>query len=155
MKRVGTYAQVKAACIVTGIAIMSAAGGPRQRGEPPPEPQWIDADGLWEVFGRKPDLLLRVRGDAMGHAGLADGAVVAVSLRHVTEQTEPATVGDIVAVKLGDEVVPRRVGNIDGTTLQLRPEGRSRKHRTVQVDSRADDVELVGVVTGRVLAGAG
>ena len=132
-----------------------AVAGPRRRGEPPPEPRWVDAPDLWEVCGGTPDLLLRVADNAMSQAGLADGAVVAVSLRDREAQTAPVAVGDIAAVRLGDMVVPRRIAAIDGSTLECRPESRARKHRAVRLDMRTHDADIIGVVIGRVLAGAG
>ena len=41
------------------------------------------------------------------------------------------------------------------TTFELRAESRSRKHKTMRVERETDDVEIIGVVIGRVLAGAG
>ena len=135
--------------------LAQAVRGPRRFGEGPPEPEWIDAPHLWEIFGTKPDLLLRVRGDAMNRAGLADGAVAALWLRDAAERDAAVVAGDIVAVRLGDEVVPRRLGAIDGPMVKLRPESRSRKHRAVRLDMRTNDADIIGVVIGRVLAGAG
>ena len=41
---------------------------------------------------------------------------------------------------------------IDPTTVELRPESRSRKHRAIRFDTRTDEVEIIGVVIGRMLA---
>lgn len=132
-----------------------AVAGPRRRGEPPPEPRWINAPDLWDVFGAKPDLLLRVRGDAMNRAGLADGAVVALRLVRRAEGDAAVAAGDIVAARFGDEVVPRRVGAIDAQTIELRPESRSRKHRSLRLDMHCADAHIIGVVIGRVAASTG
>ena len=128
---------------------------PNGRCEPPPEPAWIDYDLLWEVFGSKPDLCLRIRGDAMDRAGLTDGGLVALARGGDEEGKRTIVDGDIVAVRTEDDVVLRRVQGVGATTLELRPESTGRKHRTVRFDSRTDDVEIIGVVIGRMLAGAG
>ena len=47
------------------------------------------------------------------------------------------------------------VRGIDTTTAELRPESTSRKHRSARFDTGSDDVEVVGIVIGRMLAGAG
>ena len=125
------------------------------RNERPPEPTWIDYGVLWEIFGAMPDLCMRVRGDAMERAGLVDGAVVALARRVDDKGRVAVTDGEIVAARIAGNVELRRVRGIDATTAELRPESRSRKHRSVRFDTGSDDVEVVGIVIGRMLAGAG
>ena len=127
----------------------------RLRGERPKEPKWLKYELLWEMFGAVPDLCLRIRGDAMERAGLADGGIVA--LAHGGDEEGKMTIvgGDIVAVRTEDDVVLRRVHAMDAGTFELRPESRSRRHKAIRFDTRTDDVEIIGVVIGRMLAGAG
>ena len=129
--------------------------GERPYGAPPPEPTWIDYEVLWEMFVAKPDLCLRIRGDAMSRAGLADGGIVALARRCGEDGKMTFSDGDIVAARVADDVMLRRVHGIDATTVELRPESRSRKHRAIRFDTRTDEVEIIGVVIGRMLAGAG
>ena len=133
------------------------------------EPEWIDFDcePRLRLFRQVPDLLLWIRGDAMSRAGLADGAIVALA-RQCDGEGDPILANwDMVAARVGGEVVVRRVRNgINTTTLELRPEitsrrhklwpeSTSRRHKTVRVDTRADDIEIMGVVIGVVLPGPG
>ena len=119
------------------------------------EPAWIDCEPLWEALGGVPVLCLWIRDDAMERAGLAAGGIVALSRELDGEGRARTSEGDIVAARVGGEVLLRRIRAIDGARCELRPESRSRKHGAARVDTRAAEVELVGVVTGRILAGAG
>ena len=71
--------------------------------------------------------------------------------------------GDIVAARVEGDVVVRRVRTIDtatpltrrvrgldATTVELRAESTSRRHKTVRYDTRAGDIEIIGVVIGVV-----
>ena len=127
----------------------------RLRGEGPKEPQWLNYELVWEMFGAMPDVCLRIRGDAMDRAGLADGGIVALTRRCDDEGNVTVIEGDIVAARTADDVVLRRVHAMDPGTFELRPESRSRRHKTIRFDTRTDDVEMIGVVIGRLLAGAG
>ena len=120
-----------------------------------PEPTWIDCDLLWETFGAKPDACLRVRNDDMEGAGLVDGGIVALARK--LDEAGSISIGDgnIVAARIEGEVVLRRVCAVDETTFELRAESRSRRHKAVRVGGETSDVEIIGVVIGRVLAGAG
>ena len=128
---------------------------PDPRGERSAEPRWIDSEVLWETFGTKPDLCLRIRGGAMDRAGLTDGGVVALARKRDEQRKLSIDEGDIVAARIAGNVVLRRVHGVDATTFELRPESRSRRHKTIRFDTRTDAVEIIGVVIGRMLAGAG
>ena len=119
------------------------------------EPEWIDCKQLWTIFGQVPDVCLWIRGDAMNRAGLANGAMVALARRCDGKGKAIVADGDIVAAHIEDDVVVRRVRTIDATTLELRAESTSRRHNTVRFDTRTDDIEIIGVVIGRMLPGAG
>ena len=129
--------------------------GAKLRGERPKEPKWLNDELLWQLFRAKPHFCLRIRGDAMNRAGLADGGIVALARRRDEAGDMTINDGDIVAARIGDDVLLRRVHDIDATTVELRPESRSRRHRTIRFDTRSDEVEIIGVVIGRMLAGAG
>ena len=127
----------------------------RLRGERPKEPKWLNYELLWEMFGAMPDLCLRIRDDAMNRAGLADAGIVALTRKPDEAGNMTINDDDIVAARIADDVVLRRVHAMDAGTFELRPESRSRRHRTIWFDTRADEVEIIGVVIGRMLAGAG
>ena len=123
--------------------------------ERPAEPEWIDCERLWTIFGQVPDLLLWIRDDAMERDGLADGGIVALARTLDAQRRITVGNGDIVAARIGEDVTLRRVCAIDEATFKLRAESTNRKHKSVRVESDTDDVEIIGVVIGRVLAGAG
>ena len=123
--------------------------------EQPAEPEWIDCERLWTIFGQVPDVLLWIRDDAMERAELADGGIVALARTLDAQHRITVGNGDIVAARIEGEVVLRRVCAVAETTFELRAESTSRRHKAVRVERETDDVEIIGVVIGRVLAGAG
>ena len=128
----------------------------RLRGEHPKEPQWLDYAVLWELYGELPALCLRVRSNEMELAGLAaDGSIIALARNLDAEGRVAPAEGDVVAARIGEDVVLRRIGRVDGTRLELRPESPNRKHRAMSIDTGDNHVEVIGVVIGRMLAGAG
>ena len=136
-------------------ALGAILAAPEPRGEHPAEPKWIDDELLWETFGATPDLCLRIRGGAMDRAGLTDGGIVALARKRDEQRKLTIDEGDVVAARIADNVVLRRVHGIDATTGELRPESTSRKHRSVRFDTRSDEIQIIGVVIGRMLASAG
>ena len=127
----------------------------RNRDERAREPDWIDCEQLWRLFGAMPDLCLRIRSDAMECAGLSDGGIVALRLVNHGEEHAPIADGDVVAARVRDDVVLRRYHRIDDRTAELRPESTSPEHQVLCVDAESNAVEILGVVIGRMLAGAG
>ncbi|MDD9982374.1 MAG: hypothetical protein OXU81_13630 [Gammaproteobacteria bacterium] len=127
----------------------------RGRDETAREPDWIDCEHLWRLFGTMPDLCLRIRGDAMELAGLTDGGLVAIRLASDGDDRAPPTDGDVVAARAGEYVVLRRFHRVNETTAELRPESTNPEHRVLCVGAEANDAEIIGVVTGRMLAGGG
>ena len=125
------------------------------REEGPSEPEWIDDERLWAIFGQVPDLCLWIRGNAMDQAGLTDGGIVALARKLNAQGNITIGNGNMVAARIEGEVVLRRVREIDEMTFELRAESTSRRHKTVRVERETKDVEIIGVVIGRVLAGAG
>ena len=124
------------------------------RDEDAREPQWIDCELLWQLFGGMPDFCLRIRGDAMNKAGLTDGGIVALKLARDDQGEEPVLDGDVVAARVGDDVVLRRYHRVGDRTLELQPQSTNRHHTAIRVD-KATDVEIIGVVIGRMLPGGG
>ena len=118
------------------------------------EPDWIDCDYFRELCGGMPDFCLRVRGDAMNRAGLTESAIVAIKL--TGEDDTPIADGDVVAARIDGDVVLRRYHVVDETTAELRPESTNPEHQVLCVGAASNAVEIIiGVVTGRMLAGAG
>ena len=121
------------------------------------EPVWIDNDRLWEIFETTPDLCLRIRGDAMDKAGLTDGGIVALwrspeGQNPEGQNIEPAQDGDVVAARVGDTVVLRRYHRVDNARVELRAESTNREHTVIRIDRENDDVEIIGVMIGRIVA---
>ena len=117
------------------------------------EPEWIDYARLWEIFGVKPDLCLWIRGDAMNGAGLTDGGIVALKRRPQGHGEEPVQDGAVVAARVGDEVVLRCFHQIDEQTVELRPKSTNRNHQVMRIDPTKKNMEIIGVVTDRIVAG--
>ena len=126
---------------------------PYGRGEQASEPEWIDYERLWEFFEVTPDLCLRIRGDAMDMAGLTDGGIVALWCGPEEQNIEPAQDRDVAAVRVGADVVLRRYRRVDNTRAELHPESTNRQHTVIHIDREKDDVEIIGVMIGRVVAG--
>ena len=102
-----------------------------------------------------PDLCLRVRGDAMDDAGLVEGSIVALARKLDAEERAIVADGDIVAGRIAGDVVLRRVHGVDATTWELRAQSTNPDHTSIRLDARSNDVEIIGVVIGRMLPGAG
>ena len=117
------------------------------------EPEWIDYRRVWEIFGAKPDLCLWIRGDAMDRAGLTDGGIVALRRTRKGQDEEPAHEGDVVAARVGDEVVLRCYHRIDEQKAELRPQSTNRKHEPITIDTKKADMEIIGVAIGHIVAG--
>ena len=88
-------------------------------------------------------------------AGLTKGGMVALWRAPEGHGTEPAHNGDVVAARVGDDVVLRRYRRVDHTRAELRPESTNRKHSVIKIDRAKDDVEIIGVMIGRIVAGRG
>ena len=120
------------------------------RDETAREPDWIDCDALWELCGGMPDLCLRIRGDAMERAGLTDGGIVAIRLVSDARVGD----GDVVAARSRDDVVLRRFHRVNDTTAELHPETANPEHEVLRSGAEST-TKIIGVVVGRMLAGAG
>ena len=119
------------------------------------EPVWIDNDRVWGIFETTPDLCLRICDDSMDEAGLTKGGIVALWRAPQGQNIEPAQDGDVVAARVGDDVVLRRYRRVDHTRAELRPESTNRQHSVIKIDRAKDDVEIIGVMVGRIVADRG
>lgn len=89
------------------------------------------------LFSRKPDYLLRVKGDSMIDAGIYDGDLVAV------HTTDTADHGDIVIALIGDESTVKYLERRDGH-IQLNPAN------PLYEPIIDPDIQIIGRVVGLV-----
>ncbi len=97
-------------------------------------PEWLAAKG-GEVFA------LRVRGDSMIQAHIADGDLVLV------RKQESAATGDIVAAMIDQEATVKRFATEGGTVL-LKPEHPTMK--PIVVDPQRAEFRILGKVIGLI-----
>jgi repressor LexA len=89
------------------------------------------------LFSRRPDYLLRVKGDSMIEAGIYDGDLVAV------HSTDTADDGDIVIALIGDESTVKYLERRKGR-IQLNP---ANPHYEPII---SPDIQIIGRVVGLV-----
>ena len=117
------------------------------------EPKWIDYEELWDIFEVEPDLCLRIRGDAMNQAGLTEGGIVALARSPEGQNMAPVRDGEVVAARIGENVVLRHYHRIDERTVELRPDSTNPEHKAIRIDTEKEDAEIIGVMIGRMVAG--
>ena len=100
----------------------------------PVRPEWLAAKG-GDVFA------LRVRGDSMIQAHIADGDLVLV------RKQESAATGDIVAAMIDQEATVKRFATEGGTVL-LKPEHPTMK--PIVVDPQRSEFRILGKVIGLI-----
>lgn len=100
----------------------------------PVRPEWLAAKG-GDVFA------LRVRGDSMIQAHIADGDLVLV------RKQESAAAGDIVAAMIDQEATVKRFAT-EGGTIVLKPEHPTMK--PIVVDPQRADFRILGKVIGLI-----
>jgi repressor LexA len=100
----------------------------------PVRPEWLAAKG-GDVFA------LRVRGDSMIEAHIADGDLVLV------RKQESAATGDIVAAMIDQEATVKRFATEGGTVL-LKPEHPTMK--PIVVDPQRAEFRILGKVIGLI-----
>lgn len=100
----------------------------------PVRPEWLAAKG-GDVFA------LRVRGDSMIQAHIADGDLVLV------RKQESAAAGDIVAAMIDQEATVKRFAT-EGGAVVLRPEHPTMK--PIVVDPQRTDFRILGKVIGLI-----
>ncbi|RLK48833.1 SOS-response transcriptional repressor LexA [Alkalispirillum mobile] len=91
------------------------------------------------LFSPRPDYLLRVRGMSMRDAGILDGDLL------VVHRTHEARNGQIVVVRLHDEVTVKRLEQ-QGSQLRLLSENPD--YPPIEVDLTRDDASLEGIAVG-------
>jgi repressor LexA len=111
-----------------------AAGSPLLAVENREDEIGVDA----RLFSPRPDYALRVRGDSMIGAGIADGDLLLV------HRTPEARSGQIVVARLDEEVTVKRLRRRDGRIV-LEPENPD--HRPVAID-RGTDLTIEGLGVG-------
>jgi repressor LexA len=101
-----------------------------------------------ELFGQRPDYLLRVRGMSMRDAGILDGDLLAV--RRAAE----ARNGQIVVARVGSEVTVKRLRRLAGRPMvELLPENPD--FQPIVVDARSDEFAIEGIGVGLIRPGGG
>ena len=100
----------------------------------PVRPEWLAAKG-GEVFA------LRVSGDSMIEAHIADGDLVLV------RKQASAAAGDIVAALVDDEATVKRFA-VEGGTIVLKPEHPTMK--PIVVDPQKTELRILGKVVGLI-----
>ena len=91
------------------------------------------------LFSPRADYLLRVRGESMRDAGILDGDLL------VVHRTHEARNGQIVVVRLHDEVTVKRLEQ-QGSQLRLLSENPD--YPPIEVDLTRDDASLEGIAVG-------
>ena len=104
-----------------------------------------DFDSFSEQFDERPDYFLRVRGDSLDKVGLQSGDVVAV--RRETQARD----GDLVVARIGQDVTLKRFHRKRAGVVELQPQSTNPEHRTIRIDARTEDAEIVGVVVGAIV----
>ena len=122
-----------------------AAGNPTVVEECRNLPRVHDFESLSRQFEATPDFFVRVEGDSLDKVGFTTGDIVAV--RHQPE----ARNGDIVLARIGEEVTLKRYERTGPHALEFQPESTNPEHKPIRVDTRTDDVAIVGVVVGAII----
>ena len=92
------------------------------------------------LFHPSPDYMLRVQGDSMINAGIHDGDLVAVSRTPVANQ------GDIVVVRIDEEVTLKRWNRINGSHIQLIAENDD--YAPIELRAGESEVNIEGKAVG-------
>ena len=103
----------------------------------------VDQTYLFEtnLFQRRPDYLLKVRGMSMRDAGIMEGDLLAV------QKAKEAKNGQIVVARLGDDVTVKRLRR-KGNTIELLPENADFQPIIVQPGDAS--FELEGIAVGLI-----
>ena len=123
----------------------------RHHGARPPEPSWLDCPRLWTHFSETPDLCLRMANDAV------EGSAVILALARRRSSAGDATVagGDRVTARIGETIVVATAHVADENAIELRWESKQGKTQSMRITEESDAAEIIGIVIGRVLPGAG
>lgn len=119
----------------------------------PNEAAWLAYDLLWKAFKDTPDVCMWIRDEDMKGIGLTEGAIVALRLARPKEGKTQVHDGDLVAAHAKSRVIVRRFRRVDETTAELRTPGCTSE--AIRLEPTTDDVQIIGVVIGRMLPGGG
>lgn len=123
----------------TGIPVADAITG---KGSDETELERPRMNNIKEMFGQKPDLLVRVGNDAMSGAKVEKGDLMALAQNRAPED------GDIVAAQMGSTIEVRRFAQTHaGDMLGTEPEAWT-GHEAVWTRADAEDVKVLGVGIG-------
>ena len=101
-----------------------------------------------DLFGTRPDYLLKVRGLSMRDAGILDGDLLAV------RRSSEARSGQIVVARVGNEVTVKRLRRPAGRhVIELLPENPD--FQPIVIDSRSDEFAIEGIGVGLIRPGGG
>ena len=101
-----------------------------------------------ELFGSRPDYLLKVRGLSMRDAGILDGDLLAV------RRSNEARNGQIIVARVGNEVTVKRLRRPAGRhVIELLPENPD--FAPIVVDARSDEFAIEGIGVGLIRPGGG
>ena len=101
-----------------------------------------------DLFGSRPDYLLKVRGLSMRDAGILDGDLLAV------RRSSEARNGQIVVARVGSEVTVKRLRRPAGRhVIELLPENPD--FQPIVIDSRSDEFAIEGIGVGLIRPGGG
>lgn len=95
------------------------------------------------LFERRPDYLLRIRGDSMRDAGLLDGDLLAVRTSH------DARNGQIVVARIGHDVTVKRFQQ-DGPASFIRLLPENPAYEPIVVPAGSDDFSIEGIGVGLI-----
>lgn len=98
-----------------------------------------------DLFERRPDYLLKVRGMSMRDAGILDGDLLAV------QQAHEARNGQIVVARLGDDVTVKRYRR-GRDAIELLPENPD--YEVIRVRNGDPDFAIEGLAVGLIRSGA-
>ena len=124
--------------VETGLPVVGrvAAGDPILAAENVEETWQVPPD----LFNPVAHFLLRVRGDSMIEAGILDGDLLAV------HKTQDVRSGEIVVVRIEDDVTVKRLGRKARNRLTLLPENRD--YEPIEVDLRREQFVIEGLSVG-------
>lgn len=97
-----------------------------------------------DLFGEKPDYLLKVKGMSMKNIGILDGDLLAV------KRSSTARAGQVVVARVNDEVTVKRYFQ-KGATVELQAE--NEEFSPITVDLRKDQFAIEGLAVGLIRQG--
>ena len=122
-----------------------AAGNPIVACDCPEPARLHDFASLAAHWNAKPDWFVRVVGTSLSKVGFHSGDILAVR-----RNPDPRN-GDIVVVRLGDEVVVKRFCRTGPDAIELQSESHNPEHQTIRITHETDGFEVVGTVVGAIV----